>query len=79
MHAKNQSTFHLDWIHSPKLCWVARARYHPGTVQFQTGSLSQNMVPDRRTDPEQICQLPYKYKAFGTGSKWIGSRANAAL
>ena len=42
-----------------------------------------DFVPNGRTDPERICQVPYKRKAypcqFRSGSKWIQSRVNAAL
>ena len=42
-----------------------------------------DLVPNGRTDPERICQVPYKRKAypwqFCSGSKWIQSRVNAAL
>ena len=42
-----------------------------------------HLVPDSRSDPDRIHQVPCKHNAysyrFRTGSKWIRSRVNAAL
>ena len=91
-----QATFTRDWIRSDPFgigstmvlihsVYTAPVRNWNGTVPYGIALISGpgHLVPDSRSDPYQIHQVPCKHKAYPyqlrTDSKRIPSRVDAAI